>query len=248
MMFYRPKLVPWQSMLRYLFITIPLFIISLVIFLKYQEIPFHLVLWSFLGLLILFGLAKFPKLSFPIKVSVIYIFLALIAEVIAREFAIEFKKNSPVYHVLMPIQIFFYAIVYFKFLGIQKTNKHYWMIVSIPLIATLGNSLFFQSIWDFPSINFIFLSALVLPLTLLYFRRMILNPISIKLENQAYFWFNIGTFVFFTLDFFILGFHASLKLDVPPWIYDILWGANLALYIPYFIAIILDAKPKTAQT
>ncbi len=76
---------------------------------------------------------------------------------------------------------------------------------------------------------------------------MVLNPTAVNIERQPYFWLNIGTFVFFTLNFFILGFHASLKLEVPSWIYDILWGANIALYTSYFIAILLDVKSKTIR-
>jgi len=235
-------------MLRYAILTIPLFIISLIAILKQFEIPYRYALWSIIGSVLLVSIIRFVKLSLVLRILVFYLILSLLAELFAYHFADKYSNNSPVFHVFIPIQLLLFAWMYYHLLEIDKRKYLYLGFSILVFIILTLNSWSLETIWGlFPSKKFIILSCFTLPLTLLYFRSMILNPVTIKLESQPHFWLNIGTFVFFTIDFFILGFHASLGLNVPDWMYDILWGANLTLYIPYFIAIILDSQHKTTQ-
>lgn len=243
------KFVPWHIMLRYIFLAIPPFIVKCVLLLKQYEVPYRYALWSVLGIVISYAIVKYRRLSVVLKLLTLYLILALITEVLANKFAFDYSNNSPIYHFFIPIQLIIFALIYYQLLNIKRFKFLYVIAVSSGFLFMILYSLSLKTIWSlFPSINFILLSALVLPFSLLYFRKMILNPESIQLENQPFYWFNIGTFVFFTLDFFILGFHTSLKLDVPNWMYDILWGSNLFLYATYFIAIFLDSKSKPMKS
>ncbi len=210
-------------------------------------IPYHYVLWSFLLILSLIGLIKIRKLSTVSKLIIVYVIISLITEYVAKKFALYYNDNTPVFHVFIPIQILFFSLLYFKVLEIKKHKITYWSLVLAFITLSIVIS-YNTSLWGFfPSKNFIILCSLVFPLSLLFFKKMISNPVLTILELQPYFWINIGTFVFFTLVFFILGFHASLKLNVPFWIYDILWGANFLMYLSYFIAIILDSHSKFSK-
>ncbi len=239
--------VPWHSMLRYFSFMIPLFIVSLIVAMRVFIIPYHYVLWAFMLIISLFGIFQIRKVSKASRLIIFYIIVSLIVEYTAKQFAIIYQDNSPVFHFWIPVQLLFFSLLYFYFLKINSQKTTYWTIVIVLILLSILVS-YYKSLWGFfPSNNFIILCSLVFPLSLFFFKKMIKNPVSTRIELQPNFWINIGTFVFFTLVFFILGFHASLKLEVPFWMYDILWGANFLMYLSYFIAIILDSQPKPNQ-
>lgn len=232
-------------MLRYAFYLLPLFTALFVWMCNYLDSALVFVIPTFLFIISAVGLFRFKQLSRITKLILIYVLFSLIIELIAYPMALN-GSNSAVYHYCVIGQLLLFGVIYCQSLDLKKHQFIFWVGIGIILILELFISFFWTSLAVFPSLNIVVLAALIIPLTLFQFRQMILYPVALELEMQPLFWFNFGTFVFFTLNFFILGFLSSTQ-ELPREMYQILWGSNVFLYATYFIAIYLESKIKSAK-
>ncbi len=232
-------------MLRYIFIFLPLFLITCFWVNTYDTLT-DFIVPTFLIFIGTFGFLNFKRLSPQQKLIVLYVTISAICEIAAYYFGLIYRNNSEVYHYYVLAQLIIFGVIYSRVLGFRKYRSSFWIMVLGLFIVYLFNSYYFSSIYSFPSLNTALLTAFLIPLTLFQFRRMILFPIDKKLEEQPIFWFNFGTFLFYSFDFFFLGVYSSID-KVPEWMYVTHWGANIFLFSTYFIAIFLDAQPKKIE-
>lgn len=232
-------------MLRYLFFLLPLFTALFVWVCSFLDAGLVFIIPSILFIASLVGLYLYKRLSRLTKLILLYVMFSFLIELIAYPMALN-GSNSAVYHFCVIGQLLLFGLIYFRSLDLKKHQLVYWLGMGIILLLELFISFYWTSLDAFPSINIVVLAALLIPLTLFQFRQMILYPVTLELEKQPLFWFNFGTFVFFTLNFFILGFLSSTQ-ELPNEMYQILWGSNVFLYATYLIAIILDSKIKSVE-
>lgn len=232
-------------MLRYAFYLLPLFTALFVWMCNGPDSVRVFIIPTILLIIGVFGMFRLKGLSRIAKLMVVYVLFSLIIELIAYPMALN-GSNSAAYHFCVFGQVLLFGAIYSRSLVLKRYQVIYWAGIGIILLLELFISFFWTSLNDFPSLNIVVLAAQIIPLTLFQFRQMILYPVALELEKQPLFWFNFGTFVFFTLNFFILGFLSSIQ-ELPSEMYQILWGSNVFLYATYFIAIYLDSKIKSVK-
>lgn len=229
---------------RYSLYFVILLSIGLLVLILYQDLD---ILYLDIGLLFIYS---FVGLRYVKRIPKLYRLLLLI---IICVFAIEltsyfssifFRTNHPVYHFAVPIEVFLYWLFFRKSLF---HPKHYrWFLITLLTMISMSilNSIFLQDLSIVPSYGMLLLWLFVISCSLFQFRAMLELPSTKKLHNQPIFWFNIGTFIFYTLSFVIFGLHDALTNDLPDIIFDFVMWLNLSLYFIYFLAIYLSSKPK----
>lgn len=234
-------------MLRYLFFILPLISALFVWFCYYFQWNTDFFVPTILVIIGTIGWLKFKVLTKFQRLLVMYITLTYANEAAAYYFGIYYQMNGPVYNIYNPLQLITYALIYSELLKPKRYKKYYWSIILIVLIINLLNSFYFGTIEKFPALNNTLIIMILLPLTLFQFRKMILFPVTEQLEKQPEFWFNYGTFIFVSLNFFNFAFLGNMP-DLPDWVYAIIWGSNIFLYATYFLAIYLSTKPKSSES
>lgn len=193
------------------------------------------------------GWFRYGSLSKFQKTLCFYVTIWMLTEFAAYYFGYYYRNNSIPYLFFFPLQLFVFILLYQHLFYPNVNRKVLWFLVAFTLgIFTLISI----NSWTkelFPSMNAVLLSIIVLPLSLFQFKRMIFEPTRAQLENQPIFWFNFGTFVFFSFDFFFLSFLEQMAEELPQWMYTAHWIMNIFLLSTYFIAIILDSQPKPNQ-
>lgn len=154
--------------------------------------------------------------------------------------------NFPVFHFLQIAQLVYFGLIFSSLFSSSMGLKRFTFTSAITLSAiSIAISVYFQSIWTFPSIGAILLSSFVSLNSVLLLFRMIQSPIEKPILQQSEFWFASGSLVFYAITFFILGFFKVILASngaMPDWTYLILHWANHVLYFSYFIVIVLSSK------
>jgi hypothetical protein len=171
----------------------------------------------------------------------------MLTEFAAYYFGYYYRNNSVPFLFFFPLQLLTFILLYHQLFRLKLNKKVFWVLAASILGIFVLISLNSWTKELFPSLNALLLSAIVLPLSLFQFKQMLAEPVSIKLENQPVFWFNLGTFMFFSFDFFFLSFLEQMAEELPEWMFTAHWLINIFLFSTYFIAIILDASPKSHQ-
>jgi len=186
----------------------------------------------------LFGLIVFKRLNQLSRLVVLNLLFVFLSELTVRLLIHHHIESYPIYHLFIPVQIAFYGFIYAKISSIPRKRLFFVIVASLMLISLL-TSIFIQKINYLPSIGFILLSCFAIPLSLLKFTEMINSPISRKLNLQTVFWFNLGTFFFYSITFFIYSFFPFIS-EGPDWVYDLPWFANIYFYTFYFISLVVS--------
>jgi hypothetical protein len=229
-------------MSRYLFRFLSLFtIISLFVFVCFDPYrTYYYVLM--LGLYSLTGLLNYLNANKFTKLLILNVSFTFLSELSVRFLILYHLESYLVYHLFIPVQIAFYAFLYPKLL--IKSHKKLLILLALLFISTcLINSIFIQKIHSLPSIGFVLLACFAIPLSLIKFKEMLNSPISQRLRFQSDFWFNLGTFFFYSTSFFIFSFFPLIQ-NGPGWMYDLPWFANIYFYAFYFISIMLSIEQK----
>ena len=198
------------------------------------------MIWILIYLIIvliasLLGLFFFKKSALPQRIITVLLLVTLVSESISTYLPIHGFNNYPVYHFYVIIAFWLYSLIYFLFLPNQRAR---FFILLIPILFTIFsviNSLSFQKLDSFPSINIMTSNVILIVYCLIYFKYLIdLNPFQ-SLRKKGSFWFNCAVLVYFTMQIFIWGILNYLiknHLNVNP-----VLNFGLAISIIYYITI-----------
>lgn len=185
------------------------------------------------------GVVRFSGLTTPSRLLTVLCFVTLLSEAIATYLGYKSNNNSQVYHFYVILSFWIYALVFFYLLPKAKLKVVFYLIAIIYTIACVANSLFYQKLDSFPSINFTLNNFVLVLFSLVYFKsRIDLNPFeSAKIDNE--YLFNVAVMVYFALQIFIWGIMNYLikkGLDIMPLVIfgmfvSILYYAVIALSI-----------------
>lgn len=205
-----------------------------------------IIYFILLSTVLVFGLIKLKRLNKPLKLLLILIILVWCSEITSRWISIQFKSSLPVYHFLIPLQFMLYLFLYMHILNLKASSLFFLKILLIAgLFFSIVNSLFFQTLFLFPSNSLFLLSIFLVTCSLIHFLRMLRNPLNHSPLRDSFFWFSAGNLVFYCLTFFIFGFfNPLLKLagHLPAWANSIIFSANLLLYGSYFMSFWFGGK------
>lgn len=215
-----------------------------------MSVRFILYLLLLLSIFI-FCFYNFKRLTSYAKGLFLLVTIVLISEVSSRVVGFYFKVSHPTYHVLTPLFFFLYLFIHLKLFSFNKYIRI--ILISIAFVsfcASIYISLFVQSILEFPTYTFSFLSFYVVLSSLIGFNTMLNNPIEIPLFKQPAFWFNFGNILFYCVTFFTFGFfnpiYRMLK-TIPESVHLLIWIMNIILYGSYFLTLRLSLKPNQAE-
>lgn len=187
----------------------------------------------------IYGLANLSKLNLHIKILVFYLGAILISESSTRVMVYYENNCMPIYHILIPIQFIFFGCFYTLLL--RKKSRLILSITFLAFIASILNSIYFQSLNTFPTFSFLFLSLFVVSLTLFHFKKtsnLVQTPLISQLPE---FWINTSELLFFSLCLFYFGFKNLFHFN--DLFYDwFIYSLTMLMYTCYILAIRLDRK------
>lgn len=185
----------------------------------------------------LHGYCFFKTLNYRYKLLTALISSVLVLELISRLLIPIYKSSFPIYHFTIPILCLFYWQIY-------KSKNSTIVDILYPTVLTvcLLNTFFFQTLFEYPSIPFIAHSFAIVLSALLDFKRMLNYPLNIELSRTPDFWFNLGSLFFYAFTFFAIGLMNIGLWVLPDWVYDLIFFANIILYLTYGWAIFLDVR------
>lgn len=200
-----------------------------------------------LGVTLVTGLVSFKKLAGPFRLLVATIAYILTSEILTRLLLLcGFENTFPLYHLNAVVLIAMNTLIYLRLLDPNSVARRTVIIVSaVCFIAAVGNSLFHQSIQTFPSFSIAAHTFQSILLALIMFNEMIKSPVLTPLAKQSLFWFNFGTFLFYSSNFvsFVLyNEYYQVRGITMTWVFYLNWIGNMVLYGCYLAAFLLNRK------
>ncbi len=206
--------------------------------------PGYLIYFALIFSSSLFGILSYQKLSRAFQILVILLSLVTITEATSRILIILNGSSFPVYHLIVPLQIIFYSLI-FRELFLAPWVKRLTLIIGA-ICLVFNFILSFEKGWDaFPSLNIILLSTFLILCSLYIFYQLVQNPSERNLLEIGEFWFAVGNLMFWAGSFLILGLlEVSLAngIERPPWIFKVLKALNYLLYSCYLLSIYLELR------
>ena len=166
------------------------------------------------------GLLRYGQLERPYRFLTIYMGYVFLSECASRVVGYYLQNASVVYRIYILVTALFAGALYTLILPRSLFNKLITVFAPASLVASLIIfTIYYTSFHQWPEQWLLLLSLLVVLLSLLQYKNMLQHPVDIPLAKQPKFWLNTGTFLFFSINFFIFGFYDLLLLI--PTKYDI---------------------------
>jgi hypothetical protein len=191
------------------------------------------------------GIVRFSRLTTPARVLVLLLVSTCICEGISTTLAYRKCNNIFIYHFLVIISFWFYSYMYYLLIPASRLRLR---ILVIPLLYTplaLINSLYFEKLNEFPSINLILYGVSLSVYAILYFKQLIDLDLFDPSVSNPLFLFNTAVLIYFTMETFnwgILRYLISKRyMTLDPLIY---FGyiASILYYFTLGISILLSNK------
>jgi hypothetical protein len=186
------------------------------------------------GSLILGGVC-FNRLSAPMKILVFLLLATLISESFGIYLSYARRNNFQVYHFYVIVSFWLYSLIYYSLLNKMGSP---FILLALPILFTifsLINSLTYEKLDNFPSINIMASNVMLVIYSLLYYKHLIdLDPFK-PLRKNSLFWFNSAVLIYFTIQIFIWGMLNYLiknKKDI-----SILISFGSYISISYYITL-----------
>ena len=205
----------------------------------------EVIYFIILTLVILTGIVRFRRLTIPVKILLLYVFVTLLGELFSNFFAIRYKNNMPVSHISAMTEFILNALIYY-FLFRSRVLKG-TILICIPAFITFFviNSIFFQSYkYVFPSNSLMISGMFYAVCSLLLFKQMLSYPTQVNITRQSIFWYNIGMLFYSStifLNWGLLNYFINHKLN-PILLYKCSSIINLIFYVLLGISLLIDEK------
>jgi hypothetical protein len=203
--------------------------------------PYYLFYLLLIGTSFLLGLIPLQQKK-KISPAVWLLGCTLLNEIISWLAGKYYRNNFPVYHVSVPILTGIWALFYYRNITSQQAkNLVVWSYVIFLLLAII-NSLFIQSILQFPGTVFTCLNLLMIAWSAVLMIQMLDAPGNqnifkepVFLINIAILWFNLFSFAHFALrNYMIAQNNSTTALN------QILLIANYVFYSIILLAMIFN--------
>jgi hypothetical protein len=206
--------------------------------------PVRFIIYAvFIWVIFLYGAVNFKKFAIPYKLLILLLGLTFVSELIGRVLIVRLHNSMPAYHIISVVEYTLITFIYsFFFTGIIKKLLLYLMI---PVISfAIINTVFIQTILEFPTHFILLAQGIYLLYALIGFRQMLLFPIDKPLNKQSFFWLNTALLFFSTMLFLFFGllnYINSHNYDVRP-LYTFSYVINFLYYALILIALTANKK------
>ncbi len=192
-------------------------------------------------ILLLFAL-KYTETSYEQKVLG-FLFLVTLPFEAYGGYLQSFKANNLyIYHVLIPVQYAFYALIYYYCIESRSVKKS--ILVSVPLVVVVAMGLAFtiQPVSSYNSYVIVLCNLLILSWILIYYRQIFVPLKIIALGREPMFWISTGLLFYCLGSFFVEGLMKQMIEQSPEmasrYYYSIFMGLVSFLYIMFIIAFL----------
>jgi len=165
------------------------------------------------------SLIFYPRLkSSSLKLLPVFFLITVIVELGSKVLKVyyDYKNTSWLYNIYIMIQISFFPLLYF-FCSKEKRKKLIFkFVLFLFLIFHFINILFYQGLYNFNYISYLFGSVLVIFSSFLFFLELIDEGREVILVKLPLFWITSAAILFFTGTFFYFLFFYFLinKADI----------------------------------
>lgn len=193
------------------------------------------------SILILFAL-KYPEASYEQKVLGFLFVVTLPFEAYGGYLQSFRVNNLFIYHVLIPVQYAFYALIYYQ--CIESTSVKKSILLSVPLVAAAAIGLAFtiQPVSSYNSYVIVLCNLLILAWIMIYYRQIFVQLKIIRLGPEPMFWISTGLLFYCLGSFFVEGLMKRLIEQSPQlatrYYYNIFMVLVSFLYIMFMIAFL----------
>lgn len=187
------------------------------------------------------GVLQYKKRPAPFQALTLLVGVTVVSECLGRCLIYRNGNSMPVYHIYIILLYLFYAWIYRRLSTSPAVKKA--ILISAPVFVGLSlvNSLYYQSMKQFPSNMLLIACVLIILLSLSIYRQMLNFPIEESLFRQPVFWLNTGTLFFFTTTFLFWSFfnyfiRQKLNLSL---LTDMIYLSNIFYYVILGVSLLL---------
>lgn len=150
-----------------------------------------------------YGLIHFKELDKPLKVLFYFVCYGTFTEVLIRLLIIfaNIKNTMPFVHlyglITYPLLFIFYSYI------LKNIKRRYFLVLGVLFVVYWGvNSLFIQSIYEFPTLPNSLGDMLIILFAIVYFYNVMLEANIMKLADEPLVWINTAILIYFTGNLF----------------------------------------------
>ena len=187
------------------------------------------------------GALQYKKRSAPFQALTLLVGVTVVSESLGRCLTYRNGNSMPVYHIYIILLYLFYAWIYRELSTSPAIKKAILISAPVFVVLSIVNSLYYQSVKQFPSNMLLIACVLIIVLSLLIYRQMLSFPIEESLFRQPVFWLNTGTLFFFTTTFLFWSFfnyfiRQKLNLTL---LTDMIYLSNIIYYVVLGVSLLL---------
>ena len=151
----------------------------------------------------LIGIVLYRNFSKEIKLVFYFVTLGSITEISARLFMHYITKNAmPIGHVYFPLSVLVVGLFYMQILKGFIKPVYVLSLVILFEIYTIVNTVFIQSIFEYPSLVGSIGSLLIFMMAVIYFIKVMVEAKITNLIKEPLIWINTGFLIYYTGNFF----------------------------------------------
>jgi hypothetical protein len=166
----------------------------------HQSILWTSLLSGFIPIII--GLLVYTKLNPPYKILFGFLCIAVIADIIAKQFGQYYGNNMPILHIFTPIETCAYLLV---FRGLKDNSilviKSLNIAIGVTLVLSLIDAFFWGGIWEYNALSRSTEGLMLVAFSLnrLYF--LLNQPYKANFFKQPQIWMLFGILIYFSSSF-----------------------------------------------
>ncbi|NOQ71248.1 MAG: hypothetical protein GQ574_04570 [Crocinitomix sp.] len=204
----------------------------------------HATFYIILAITSAFGILFIKRLDNPFKLLSFFIFTVLVSEMINKYLVTKIGTNFPGMHVFSYVGVIFNGLIYDQVLKDNlRDRKIVFSTTVIAITLLILNLIYLEGFFEFPSHGLIINAFQIVIFVFLTYVKLLNNNHKRAIYTQATFWLNSGNFLFYGITFNIFAFFNYLYIpENIDWTYALIKYANFAMYIFFFIAIVLNSN------
>jgi hypothetical protein len=154
-------------------------------------------------------------------------------------------SNYPLLHLFNLVAVLFFIMIYYRAFYESVFKKAALIFGAIALAAIVGNAIFFESIWKYPSASNTILCLFLIVLSLTYFYQLLTRQEFIHIEKQGLFWINSGVLFYFSINVFMFMLFNKFSTDQQSDIQMLQSVTNIIANVLYSVGLLCKPQKTT---
>jgi hypothetical protein len=154
-------------------------------------------------------------------------------------------NNYPLLHLYNLVAVLFFIVIYYKAFYETVFKKIALIIGIIALAGVIGNSIFIESIWRYPSVSNTILCLFLIIMSLTYFYQLLTRQEFIHIEKQGLFWVNAGVLFYFSINVFLFMLFNKFSPDEQADLHMLQSVTNIIANVLYSVGLLCQPQKTT---